>query len=180
MTELESVQIVSAMTVAFPKADWSDEYQRMFAERIRDIDYPVARRAALMVIETCVFPPAIAEFRKAVVEQGRGLRRPALDAWADVVRAIRRVGALYGDDDKAPRFADVVCQYVVDRMGWNQLCRSDTPDGVIEKRFCDFYDAVQDNTDKLEQLSDQAMPLLQAPKMKELAAKIAGIGRGAA
>lgn len=177
MTDNQAQTLVAQLVAGFPRGDWPEVHQRVFADRIRDLEFNAAQRAAMMMLESATFPPSIAEFRKASVQQMYGGKRPALDAWADVTRAIRRVGALYGEDDKAPAFSDPIAAYVVERLGWNHLCTSDTPDGVIEKRFCDFYEAIQDNEATVRQLSEACRPALRAmpQNIKQL---ISGIGTG--
>lgn len=153
MTSKQAQQLVAFMVDGFPKCDWSPAFQRIFASRIEELDYEPAKRAACCLIDSATFPPAIAEFKAAYVAQLRGEKRPALDAWGDVVRAVRYVGRC-----ETPKWKDPMVGYVVHRLGWEYFCDSDDPDGVKSKRFCDLYEATTDAEVRAAQIDARARP----------------------
>lgn len=174
MTHTEAAQVIAILVNGLPEAKFTEENARVYQSLILDLDREPTERGVLALLRTWKwkFVPTIAEIRTAVLEQLEGGLRSPEDAWGDVVNAIRFVGTY----NPPPAFADPLVGFVVERMGWRDLCQ--TSNSVADRaRFCELYAAERDQrrratlaAPRLEGPSRAALP---AP-MRELAA---GIGR---
>lgn len=169
MTQLEAKKLIAVLTALWPDAKWSSETCNAYEQAIMDLDYGIANKAVKRVCEENKFRPTVAEIRGAAVSVELGPKRTAMDAWGDVINAVRYVGG-YG----TPKFEDPVVRYVVERMGWKNLCWGETPDGVDRARFCEFYESMQDHEYKRRQVSDKQLG--QGPA--QLRSLILSIGTG--
>lgn len=80
--------------------------------------------------------PSPGHLRKIASEATVGRRRPGLDAWRDVKRAIGSVGRY-----RQPTFADPLVARCVEAIGWAAIC--DSSDEMVERaHFARAYDAL--------------------------------------
>lgn len=157
MTEIESHKVFAILCALFPSAKtepWEragddgrmipvpgggtrGAYARMFA----DLEYAAACAAVEQVAATHRFPtvlPAIGEIRAVYVEITRGATRDGIEAWGDVIAAIRKYG-----NYRTPSFADPLVAEAVNAIGWQTLCSS-TNAGVDRAHFREVYESLSE------------------------------------
>lgn len=126
MASLETFDVVwKRLMQIWPKEPASPERIELYQRLTADIPDDVLMAAALQVIATHRFFPAIAELRDAalaLLPRQSGLPT-AGEAWAEVCQQIRRTGS-YGQ----PEFSTPLIGRAVDSMGgWKMLCMSEDP-----------------------------------------------------
>lgn len=115
--------------------DLRRESMALLRIELGDLDFELAKAAFARVRQTdSRFLPASSEIRRVATELRLGPRRAGIDAWGDVVSAIRRVGS-YG----SPRFKDPIVADIVKSIGWMELCLGDN-ESALRARFVDAYD----------------------------------------
>lgn len=136
MTRAEAAKLVAILANAYPAARVTEETSELYEAMLADLDFGAVQRAAARHIATSKWFPTVAELRAAAVEVALGPRRTGLEAWGDVVAAIRFVGA-YG----APRFDDALVAECVRTLGWRGLCLGDNE--VSDRaRFSELYESL--------------------------------------
>lgn len=118
----------------------SDQIKAMldvWQEDLADIPDDLLTTACRSHREQSQWLPSIFEIRKAAVglmRQASPANQDASDAWEDVRRAIQRVGS-YG----LPEFDNPITTEIVKRMGWREICLSESPTEVIRAQFERYY-----------------------------------------
>jgi hypothetical protein len=100
----------------------------------------VLEAAALQCLASCRFFPTIAELREAVfamLPQANALT--AGEAWAEVMREIRRTGA--DQHHGPPQFSSPVVAETVASLGWRNLCLSEN-EVADRAHFMRVYDSL--------------------------------------
>ena len=113
------------------------------------------------VVDQCIaeskFLPTVAEIRERYHALTRTLGHlTATDAWGMVKSEIRRIGS-WG----SPEFSDATVAHVVKRMGWRELCLSESPEGVDRAQFERMYNETVSRGDQLHKLLPQARELAE-------------------
>jgi hypothetical protein len=93
---------------------------------LQDIPYEVANIAIQRHMMTNKFPPTIAEIREqAALSVNNELNSDWGQSWEQVYKAIRTYG-LWGTEEAFASMDDITRQ-CVKRLGWKELCMSETP-----------------------------------------------------
>lgn len=138
MTPGQASTVVGIMMAAYPDARWSDESIELYETLFAGLDYETVRAAVGRLICTQRFLPKVSEILERVREVTCGPARTGVEAWGDVMKAIRRVGS-YG----LPEFDDPIVATCVRIMGWRNLCLDDVPMHTDRARFCELYEDQQ-------------------------------------
>lgn len=114
-----------------------------------------------LALESPEWPPGAGAVRAMARGSVVGDQAPDVDeAWAEVSRAIRRVGS-YGN----PEFTHVAISAAVDALGWKTLCMSENP--VADRaHFLRIYDVTVRRAER-ERTMTPAMAAL-APSLKAI------------
>ena len=107
--------------------------RNLYTQALSDIDDDMLKAASLRHITESQWFPKVSELRRAATRLSLPAARDPMEAWGDVLKAIRVVG-YYG----APIFDDPLTDAVVRQMGWRDLCMSE--DATADRaRFLDAY-----------------------------------------
>jgi hypothetical protein len=173
MTKSEAAKLVAMLSTAYADAKWTEATCATYEAMLLDLDAELATKAIRRLIQTAKFRPAISEIREAAASVELGDKRSGMEAWGDVLQAIRAVGGY-----SSPRFDDPLVATAVERMGWKNLCWGDASDASDRARFVELYDALAARRQRnfvIDPNSNKQLPEAQADLVK----KIAGIGKGA-
>lgn len=139
MTKKEVTEIFSVLMLAYPRAEMFQggiaklgPTISLWARCLDDVDYWTGLQATLRVCKECVFPPTIAEFRKAVKEV-----TDELNGKADgIFRAIRSGELLHGtlEDYYSSLTPGDEVKTVIDMMGGTQALVRKVTDGYAWNR----------------------------------------------
>lgn len=132
----EVTDVIAALVDAYPRAGIETRTVRVYCMALADIPVGELRAAALKLMGTCKFFPSIAELREAWALAKTGPRRSGLDAWADVLREVQRVG-WYG----TPNLEDPVAAQAVKTLGWRAICESDNQ-AADRAHFAKAYESI--------------------------------------
>lgn len=130
-------------------------------EMLKDIDYQILELAVKKLISEMVYPPTIADIRKAVAET---IEEPMLDAagaWGEVKLAIRNYGSYR--EEEALKSLSPITRKVIEGMGWKELCWSKSENEMANRaHFIKLYEALTDREKKEQVLSMQVRSDIKA------------------
>lgn len=145
MSPSQAAELVAILSAAFPNEKWTEQTCEVYEQMLLDLDVQLAMRAVQVLVCTSRFVPTIAEIRAAAADVAVGERRTGVDAWGDVVAAIRRVGS-YG----VPEFSDPLTARAVRALGWRNLCLGDSSEASDRARFCEVYEGFSQSERRLD------------------------------
>lgn len=158
MTHEETLKIMALLTAAYPQANIEEETIQIYIKFLLDLPCEAGQAAALELIASSRWFPAVAELRQAAVEAMPENQIPGPgEAWGEVVGQLRAVG-WYG----RPSFSHPAITKAVKAMGWRELCMSEN---VVADRahFLRIYENYQERAKK---------ELWQLPEVQQLRAKL--------
>ncbi len=139
MTDTDGKKLIAMMLATWPQAaarmspDDAAATAAAYRGFLADLDATLVARALVQLAATSSWLPTVAEIRKVAHELAHGAPRLAGEAWGDVVKAIGRWGM-----NRTPQLADPIAAYVVERMGWRELCESEN--AIADRaRFIELY-----------------------------------------
>ena len=142
MTKGEMARLLAVLAAAFPRFEVDDLKMQVWYEMLGDLDYTVANMAIKKLIMQNTFAPAIAEVRKAATELLNPRQVTGSEAWGEVTMAIRTYG--YYREAEALASMSPTTARVVRHMGWQDICMSEEPTGVLRGQFLRMYGQVAD------------------------------------
>lgn len=148
-----TVKLVGALFVAFPMPQVTPSTIEVYERFLDELEPSALDRAVKAAIRTCKFRPTVSEVLELARVTDQGARRTGAEAWGDVVKAIREVGAY-----RVPTFADEITAYAVERLGWRNLCVEGSSDAADRARFVEVYDAASGRRDRGEQIGIELTP----------------------
>jgi secreted PhoX family phosphatase len=122
VTRHEVAELLSLIVAYWPEFQHQGELTvNAWHVLLRDVPYPLAQQALLLLASTKTFPPKPAELLEAVAELTLPpeARLTPAEAWQLVVREVQRVG-YYGQPD-----LPLLVRQAVDCLGWTEICRSE-------------------------------------------------------
>ena len=162
MTKQECSRLVYMLFTAFPQGDKAGEERlRIYEQMLCDLDFELAKAAVGRLIQSARFLPTVAEVREATRVASAGHRRTGLEAWGDVVHAVRYQGAY-----RVPKFSDPLVEHVVACMSWQELCLGEN-EAALRARFVEAYEAVRDRENREHAISPALR--LQGQELRKLA-----------
>lgn len=167
MTRAEAAELVAVLSSAYRAQSITEATCQVYETMLADLGYAAAQRAIARLIATSRYMPTVAEIREAVLEVERGPQRGGVEAWGDVLEAIRRVGAY----NPAPEFGDPIVSECVRLMGWVALCRG-TNEAADRARFVELYESLAQRRRK-EQVVGDSLQLAAAGAAGRLAEGLA-------
>jgi hypothetical protein len=136
MKRSEVAEIVMMLMAAFPHAKTTASTSAVYERALEDLDVEAGRKAVQRLMATSKFMPTIAEIREVAYALQHGRARSGEEAYAIVLRAVRRFG-FYG----TPRFTDPHIQRAIGVWGsWSQVCLSPDDDAAGRARFIELYE----------------------------------------
>ncbi len=141
MTHEEAGQVVAILRAHYPQWKATAETAKIWAECFLDLDYELVNAALrrLLLSSPREFPPPVAMIRAEAAK----LVDPAIsvspeEAWAEVLRQVRRVGYC-----GAPLWSHPALAQAVEAMGWREICTSEEGDTGTRAHFFRVYAAHQ-------------------------------------
>lgn len=95
----------------------------LWAKMLEDTPYELAEAAVEKYIAEAKFPPTIADIRERIADITVPQGKTAIEAWGDVLKAIRYHGSY--NEPKALASLPTVTRKVVEAMGYRTLCLSE-------------------------------------------------------
>lgn len=159
-----------AMVIAALKSNYRNfgvetkEQMAFWYDMLKDIDYPVLELAVKKLISEMVYPPTIADIRRAVVETKEISPLDAASAWGEVKDAIRYFGSYRKED--ALKSLSPITSKVVQSMGWQELCLSENQ-MADRAHFIRLYENAVDRQKK-----EKVVPLPVKKQIEDLISQI--------
>lgn len=160
MTKAEFAVLVSAMRTFYGKENLLPNAQAMalWYAQLQDIPYNVAEAALNKWVAQNRWSPTIADLRQTASEITTGELPDWSLAWENVQRAISRYG--YNRQIEAMEFLDETTRETVRRVGWYDICMSETP-AVQRASFRDIYNQLSERKMKEHQLPPAVSNLIE-------------------
>ena len=137
-TERGVLEVLTVLSAAFPQFKLAEATVRVYTRVLADIDDKLIEAAAYDCLARCRFFPSVAELRDAAHAIAAPALPSAFEAWEEVLRQIRDVGAY-----RTPTFTDPRIEAAVRQVGgWSMLCRSENV-AADRARFLEAYDRAQ-------------------------------------
>lgn len=145
MTNDEFKIIVKGLKSAYPSPNFlPDDYSvQLWYKMLGDLDYKTVQAAVYKYICSNKFPPTIADMRDKCLALQISEPNDWLSAWSLVLKCIDRFG-IYQGDRALKRIGqnDPIAKSVVERMGWRNLCMTETP-SIERASFRQCYETIQ-------------------------------------
>lgn len=132
MAPSEVLEIIATLKDCYPREVIGQRREAIYIAMLSDLEFGSALRAVLRVVSKSRFFPTIADIRGEYAA-GEIDAFPADAAWAEVLAEVRRVGQY-----RAPKFSSDTLRLAVEAVGWEAICRSESP-GVERAHFCRAY-----------------------------------------
>jgi hypothetical protein len=154
---MSDTKILRQLFSAYANAQVTVETIAVYDRLLADIPPADLQTVVDQAIAECKFLPTVAELRERYHALTRTLGRlTATDAWGQVKAEIRRIGS-WG----VPTFDDPVIAKVVRNMGWNELCMSESPEGVDRAQFERAYNEIVNRGEAMQKLLPQARDMAE-------------------
>jgi len=154
---MSDTRILRQLFSAYANAQVTVETIAVYDRLLADIPPHELQTVVDQAIAECKFLPTVAELRERYHTLSRTLGQlTATDAWGQVKAEIRRIGS-WG----TPTFADPVVAKVVRNMGWNELCMSESPEGVDRAQFTKMYNELVERGEQVQKLLPQARDMAE-------------------
>jgi len=140
MTKTETIKLLTIITAVHPRFEVNKAMAEIWYDLLSDIDYKAAELAVKKLLTEMPYAPTIADIRKQVA---KFLSRDELlsvdEAWVKIKRAIRKHG--YTNPEGAREdLGQALWQSVQFMGGWQELCHSTEPEGVLRGHFIKLYE----------------------------------------
>jgi len=166
LTKKEIAKLLAVLAASYPKFEVDDLKVHVWHEMLQDIPYDVAQVAVKKIILEKTFAPSIAEFREEVINLTSPSRETnAAEAWWEVKQAIKNYG-FYRESEALESLSSEAARKAVQYMGWQELCLSEDPEGVLRAQFMRIYEQVADREKKQAMLSEHLQQAIQAISQK--------------
>lgn len=142
------------------------ESMKVWYSLLGDYDYPVLNVAIQKYMVTNKFPPTPADLREIVVDMNNE-NGDWGEAWGRVIKAMRMYG--HSDPKGALDSLDEVTRACVERMGWQELCRSENL-SVERGQFRMIYENIAERKKKNDALPHKVRKSIEqlTNKMKQI------------
>lgn len=104
---------------------------------LSDIPYEIAEKALMGVLAKAKYFPTVAEIREVATEIINPQLPSAMDAWGEVVQAVRDYG--YYRQEEGLNSLSPLTRRVVQNIGWREICLCEQPD-IIRGQFRMAYE----------------------------------------
>ncbi|PTQ51056.1 MAG: hypothetical protein HSCHL_1547 [Hydrogenibacillus schlegelii] len=137
----EALKLATLAAASFPNMQGKDlrPIAYMWSQILPDVPYAVAERALMRHLSGNAFFPTPAELRAAVYELAFGDLPSAAEAWAAVIRAVRKHG--FGGAHEARESLPPIVWKAVSAIGWRDICLTDEPE-IVRAQFMRVYEAL--------------------------------------
>lgn len=140
MIKTEVIKLLAIITAAHPKFEVNKAMIELWHELLGDIDYETAELAVKTFFMQNSYIPTIADIRKQSVKITCGSEvLSAGEAWAEIKRAISHYGYVRPDEARET-LGPTLWQSVQYMGGWQELCHSTEPEGVLRGHFIKLYE----------------------------------------
>lgn len=149
--------VLGQLFSAYAHAKIDEGLSAVYIRLLADIPPGDLQATVDQCIAECKFLPTVAEIRERYHALTRTMGQlTASDAWGQVKAEIRRIGS-WG----VPEFSDPIIAKVVRNMGWNELCMSESPEGVDRAQFERAYNETLNRGEQVQKLLPQAREMAE-------------------
>lgn len=139
MTEKEVAKLLAFITAVYPNIDIRQGTVEAWTELLGDLPYEVAIVGVKKVLAQQEYPtlPAVGKIRSACMDLTTPMLPSAMEAWAEVTRAIGLYG--YYRQEEAMAYMSPPVARVVRMLGFRDICLSEEPE-ILRAQFRKAYE----------------------------------------
>src|SRR5690625_1254124 len=137
---IKLIRVLSANYRNFPEQGKEQDTVMLWESMLDDMDYDTGRAAVKAHIARSPFPPTIADIRDSAVMLANRDSMDAIEAWGEVVKAIRKYG-FYNQAEAMESLPQEVRE-MVERFTWRELCLSENID-TLRAQFRMAWETMQ-------------------------------------
>ena len=160
MNKKEFATFTMALKTYYPRENLlpNEQAMELWFSQLQDIPFEVAQAGLQKWVATNKWSPSIADIREMYASITQGELPDWGDAWDEVQRAIRYFG--HYREDEAMESLSPLTQKVVRRMGFKNICISETP--MNERaNFRMIYESLAEKEKKNAQIPAQLKNLIE-------------------
>ena len=155
-TNVEITKALKVLAAAYPRFELPQATENIYQRLLADLDFDILKAATLQCASMCIFFPTVAEIRNAAVEiitMAEGIPS-SLEAWGEIIREIKRVGA-----DGFPTFTHLFIDQVVRDFNWGCLCVSEN--SIADRaRVMDAYEKIVKKSLREKQMLPEVLSIV--------------------
>ena len=126
MKQTEVIKLIGLCSVNYrnwPEKDKEELTISLWSKMLADTEFYIAEAAIEKFIAESVYPPTIADVRARIADITVFREKTAIEAWGDVMHAIRRWG--HWNIEEAMNYLTGTTKKVVKSIGFRTLCMSE-------------------------------------------------------
>ena len=123
---IKLIKILSANYRKWPEEGKEEDTVLLWEMMLSDIPLETAKSAIQIHISRSVYPPTVADIRDAAARITGPQIMDAIEAWAQVTKAVRLYG-YYRQQEAIASMSEEVA-HMVKNFGWQEICMNDNPD----------------------------------------------------
>lgn len=168
MTKTEVIKIIGILSANyrnFPEQGKEQITIELWNTMLEDVTYEVAEIAIKKFLSESSYPPTIADIRQQVAEILKPRVTPAIEAWGNVTKVIRKYGSY--NEQKALDELDDLTRKTVQYFGYRDLCISENA-MADRAHFLKTYETMAERVTKENLLSPKIANYLDSVQIKRL------------
>lgn len=160
MTRKEFATVAAAMKTYYPRENLipNDQAMELWYRQLEDIPYQVAEACLNEWVAQNRWSPSIADLREAASRILKGEAPDWGEGWKRVQRAISNFG--YYRTEEAVASLDDLTRAVVDRMGFRNLCLSESQE-TDRANFRMIYEQLAERKKKEDQVPKKVLEVIE-------------------
>ena len=165
MTKQEFSKLAMMMRTCYPRETILPNNNAMdtWFEMLKDIPFDVASAGLQKWCLTNKWSPAISDIRAMAVEVSVESEKDWSEGWQEVQRAVMHYG-MYRPDEAMESMSPIT-RKVVKRLGWMEICTSETPE-VNRANFRMIYERESERAKRDAQVSQNVKELIDRIQTK--------------
>lgn len=166
MTQQEFSTFAMAVRTFYPREKIlpNKEAMELWYRELSDIPYNAAEAVLRKWVSLNTWSPSIADIRAAVAEAQNGEMPDYGAAWESVQQAIHQFG--FYNQREALDSLDPMTRGVVERMGFRELCMSETP-MQDRAQFRKIYETIAEREKKKQQVAPPVQAMIESLATKK-------------
>lgn len=166
MNKQEFATIVSIIRTFYAKENIIPNSQavELWYQMLGDLDFKTAEIFIKKWVSTEKWSPSIADIRQGVAEISLG----GIPDWSESYEKVRRAISSYGymQYEEAVKEFDEPTKRTVERIGWRELCLSETDQGTKRAQYRDVYNGVVTQAKNERAIAPEVRALIESTIQK--------------
>lgn len=156
------MMICSANYKGWPEEGKEDATLALWQMMLDDIPTETLKKAIVIHLSRSKYPPTIHELREAADRLSSPQQMDAIEAWAQVTKAVRLYG-YYRQQEALASMSDDVAG-MVRSFGWQEICMNDNPD-TLRAQFRMAWETQNKRKKEVSLFAPELVAMLEMPNL---------------